>query len=232
MFDSIKNHFHFLEKNYAFEIIKEESKLIHLSAGLCYIVHYKNKYTYIEVGAFNLNHVYLEIRKFNNGKLANYGDEVYNINTKTLKKLLFNDEESLKLTFPLESLSKTIKEQIHYFISNFWFDSEKIKSINSTFHWKYATLEEIILKNSNFLESKGYTFYKSNNTLSSFDATEFEGPFYEFKNGENIIRIEYVMDVREQYFCFHLVFNQKLTKGIFNQKDIINLITEELKKII
>lgn len=230
--DLIKHNFQFLVNEYNFKIVNEENKLIYLSRGLFDIVRYKNDFSLIEIGADSTENTLIEIRKYRNSQLVNYGDTIFNLNLNTLISLVHNDDDSKNTSTSISILSKIIEDNIVYFTSDKWFNEEEIKLIKNKFYWKNKILEEVDLQNKELLLSKGYKFHQSNNTIPSFDVDEFGGPFYIYKNSLNELKIEYVSDIKDQYFCYHIEFNNKLVKGLFYSNNIVELISDEIEKLI
>jgi len=93
--------------------------------------------------------------------------------------------------------------------------------------------DKILLKvlklNTDYLQKKGFEpIYEE-----SYDSFEDDSSKISFTSGENNLRVYYVYDLHDQYFCYQISYKQQI-KEIFitSLEKTVNEINKEIKSII
>lgn len=232
----IRSKFSFLVEEFNFRKVKEETKEITALDYQFEVVHYSNQFVLIEIGGSDGLGGYsigLEIRRIKNGTPADYNDIQKSVNLQDLQKLTakINNENEITYVANFDDLASLLKKNIHYFTSNNWYTESILKKIKEDKKYDFdKTLNQIEEANKEFLNANDFNFLKSNKTISSFEVSEHS--FFTYSNGLKKLTVEYNVDVREQYFCYHIYFTGGNFKGVPCIENVVQVVGEEIKKMI
>lgn len=234
-FQEIKSNFKFLEENFDFKIINEETTKIFDLDFQYEIVSYMNRFVQIEIGKGDGlvgSEIGLEIRKLKNGIPVEYNHSNGVINLEELRLLSqkLNHEKRITQTSGFENVSKLLKLNIIHLTTKDWFNEKIVEQIKINTRVKRdEKIKEIQKQNMDFLKSKGFDFIKSNDTISSFEY--WNAPFIIFSNGKEELTIKDETDVRTNYFYYHIYLTNREMEAVstFHIEGVIHKIRELVK---
>ncbi len=234
IFQIIKSQFQFLQRDFNFEIVNEETTGFFALDYQFKIVSYINNFVQIEIGkgeGLSGSSIALEIRKLKNGIPVEYNHSEGAINLEELIKLTqeTNNRKDEILISDFERLANLLKINMKFLTTKEWFKEDRIKKIKiNTRVLRNERIVEIEKLNRAYLNSKGFKFLKSNDTISSFEF--WDGPFIIFSNGTEKLIVKDETDFRDNYFYFHIHLTNKKMKAV--SKFEIEKIGNEIKALV